>query len=66
MNEKVSFESALARIGAISAALNSRETPLEESVKLYGEAIRLIDVCKKRIETAKLTVERLDGKENGS
>jgi len=60
MAEKLSFEQALSRIADISAAMNDRDLPLEESVKLYGEAVGLIEVCKRRVETAKLTVEKLE------
>jgi len=63
---KISFEDGLRRLEEISAALNNRDLPLEEAVKLYGQALELISVCKKRIETAKLTVERLENKENDS
>lgn len=60
MAEKLSFEQALNRLSEISAAMNDRELPLEESVKLYGEAVGLIEVCKRRVETARLTVEKLE------
>jgi len=66
-NDKISFEAGLRRLEEISALMNDRserELPLEESVKLYGEALELIAVCKKRIETAKLTVERLENERN--
>jgi exodeoxyribonuclease VII small subunit len=60
MNEKLSFEKSLARLSEISAGLNDSNLPLEESLKLYGEAVGLIDICKRRIESAKLTVERIE------
>ncbi|MCL2071669.1 MAG: exodeoxyribonuclease VII small subunit [Oscillospiraceae bacterium] len=56
----LTFEQSLARLSEISAAMNDSELPLEESLKLYGEAVGLIDVCKRRIETAKLTIERIE------
>jgi exodeoxyribonuclease VII small subunit len=40
--------------------MNDSNLPLEESLKLYGEAVGLIDVCKRRIESAKLTVEKIE------
>ncbi|MCL2633900.1 MAG: exodeoxyribonuclease VII small subunit [Oscillospiraceae bacterium] len=64
MAEKLDFEQALSRLTEISAAMNDQNIPLEESLKLYGEAVGLIDICKRRIETAKLTVEKIEKIEN--
>ena len=66
MAEKLNFEQALTRLNEISSAMNNPEIPLEESLKLYGEAVGLIDICKRRIETAKLTVERIENADNES
>jgi len=60
MGGKLGFEESLNRLSEISAAMNDSNLPLEESLKLYGEAVGLIDVCKRRIETAKLTVEKIE------
>ena len=57
---QMSFEESLSRLTEISAAMNDANLPLEESLRLYGDAMSLIDVCKKRIETAKLTVEKIN------
>jgi len=60
MPERLNFEQSLSRLTEISAAMNDQNLPLEESLKLYGEAVGLIDICKRRIETAKLTVEKIE------
>jgi exodeoxyribonuclease VII small subunit len=60
MADKLSFEQSLDKLSQISAAMNDSSLPLEESLKLYGEAVGLIDVCKRRIESAKLTVEKIE------
>ena len=57
---KLGFEQSLTRLTEISSAMNDSNLPLEESLKLYGEAVGLIDVCKRRIESAKLEVERIE------
>jgi exodeoxyribonuclease VII small subunit len=62
---KVNFEESLKRLAEISAAMNDSNLALEESLKLYGEAVGLIDICKRRIETAKLTIEKIEGANNG-
>lgn len=58
--EKLSFEQSLTRLSEISAAMNDSNLPLEDSLKLYGEAVGLIDICKRRIETAKITIEKIE------
>jgi len=58
--QKLSFEQSLNRLSEISAAMNDSNLPLEDSLKLYGEAVGLIDICKRRIESAKLTVEKIE------
>ena len=65
MSNKLNFEQSLARLSEISAAMNDSNLPLEDSLKLYGEAIGLIDICKRRIETAKLTVEKINADKSG-
>ena len=64
MSKKLNFEQSLAKLSEISAAMNDSELPLEDSLKLYGEAVGLIDICKRRIETAKLTVEKIENDDN--
>ncbi|MCL1881634.1 MAG: exodeoxyribonuclease VII small subunit [Oscillospiraceae bacterium] len=61
---KMDFEQSLSRLTEISASMNDATLPLEESVKLYGEAVGLIDICKRRIESAKLEVEKITSKSN--
>jgi exodeoxyribonuclease VII small subunit len=59
-SNKLNFEESLSRLTEISTAMNDSNLPLEESLKLYGEAVGLIDICKRRIETAKLEVEKIE------
>ena len=40
--------------------MNGAELPLEESMKLYSEAVDLVKFCKEYITNAKLTVEKLE------
>jgi exodeoxyribonuclease VII small subunit len=63
MENKLSFEQSLDKLSQISAAMNDSNLPLEESLKLYGEAVGLIDICKRRIESAKLEVTKIENKE---
>ena len=54
------FEQAMKRLAEISDRMNSAELPLEESMKLYSEAVDLVKFCKEYITNAKLTVEKLE------
>jgi exodeoxyribonuclease VII small subunit len=64
LTNKLNFEQSLARLTEIGTAMNDSNLELEESLKLYGEAVGLIDICKRRIESAKLEVEKIEAKEN--
>ncbi len=50
------FETAFARLEEIVAALEKGTAPLEESMKLYEEGVRLIRVCGARIAKARQLV----------
>lgn len=54
------FEHAMKRLAEISERMNAAELPLEESMKLYTEAVQLVKFCKEYIADAKLTVEKLE------
>jgi exodeoxyribonuclease VII small subunit len=58
--QELNFEKSLARLTEISGAMNDSNLQLEESLKLYGEAVALIEVCKTRIESAKLEIEKIE------
>ncbi|MCL2754137.1 MAG: exodeoxyribonuclease VII small subunit [Oscillospiraceae bacterium] len=60
MTNRLNFEQSLARLSEISAAMNDSNLALEDSLKLYGEAVGLIDICKRRIESAKLEITKIE------
>ena len=53
------FERSMARLAEISELMN-KELPLEETMKLYTEAVELTKQCREYINAAKLTVEQLE------
>lgn len=53
------FEQAFARLETILAHLNSGEVSLDESLKLYEEANRLILACHGRLSEAEQKVQLL-------
>lgn len=53
------FEKAFTRLEEILEKMNSGETSLDESLKLFEEADSLINICNKRLTNAERRVEML-------
>lgn len=53
------FEDALARLEEIVKELESGDLPLDPSLKLFEEGIKLARICNKRLEEAERRVEIL-------
>ena len=60
------FEAALARLEEIVKELETGDLPLEQSLKLYEEGIKLSRLCNKRLEDAERRVEILLKDKNGT
>ncbi len=59
------FEAALARLEEIVQELEKGDIPLEQSLKLFEEGIKLSRICNKRLEEAERKVEILMKDKNG-
>lgn len=57
--QTLSFESAYARLEQILEKMNSGKASLEDSLKLYEEADRLINWCSKQLTDAEKKIEVL-------
>ncbi len=66
MSKKQTFEEAFKRLEEIAALLDSGETPLEESMKLYEEGMKLIKICSEKLEQAEQKIRKLSEKADGS
>jgi exodeoxyribonuclease VII small subunit len=60
-----SFEQAYARLEEILEQMNSGKVSLDESLKLYEEADRLIASCNSRLNEAEQKIESLIKNRNG-
>ena len=60
------FEAALARLEEIVKELETGDLPLEQSLKLFEEGIKLSRLCNKRLEDAERRVEILLKNKNGT
>lgn len=57
--EGLSFEQALAELERIVGQLESGQAPLEQSIALYERGAMLKAHCEKRLEAARLRVEKI-------
>lgn len=56
---QLSYEKAFERLEQILAQMNSGKTPLEESLKLYEEAEKLMQTCTAALNSAEQKIEQL-------
>ena len=57
--DALTFEQALAELEQIVAKLESGQAPLEESIAMYERGAILKAHCEKRLEAARLRVEKI-------
>jgi exodeoxyribonuclease VII small subunit len=57
--ETTSFEKAFERLEQILTLMNSGKQSLEDSLKAFEEAEKLIQVCEKRLTSAEQKIEQL-------
>ncbi len=65
MAQKQTFEQALERLEEISRLLESGDTSLEESLKMYEEGMKLIDFCNAKLNEAQKKIQRLTKTSSG-
>jgi exodeoxyribonuclease VII small subunit len=56
---KLSFEQALAELEKIVGELESGQAPLEKSIEIYERGAALKTHCEKKLEAARLRVEKI-------
>lgn len=61
MDEKVTFEDNMIKLGKIVAELEKGDIPLEKAVEFYGEGVKLSALCKKQLEEAKIKITEDNG-----
>ena len=63
--KEATFETAFARLEEILERMNSGEATLDESLRLYEEADKLITNCSKMLNEAERKIETLVKNRNG-
>ena len=59
MEKDIKFEKAMARLEEIVQSLEKVDIPLEDSLKIFEEGIRLSQVCMAKLDEAEKKVEIL-------
>jgi exodeoxyribonuclease VII small subunit len=66
MKKEMTFENAIARLEEIVAALESGDSPLDETMSLFEEGIRLSEVCNKKLTAAEQKIIKVTGQAGAS
>lgn len=59
MAKELTYEQAMKRLEEIVTILNDGKKPLEESIKLYEESVRLAGFCNEKLENARLKITEI-------
>lgn len=64
--KEVSFEQALQELEVLVQKMEAGQVPLEEAVALYERGVSLKKICAKKLEEARLRVEKITLDESGA
>ncbi|MBQ2765874.1 MAG: exodeoxyribonuclease VII small subunit [Clostridia bacterium] len=65
-NKELAFEEALARLEEIVRALDGGAAPLDESLALFEEGVKLVKLCSGKLDAAEQKVKILVRGEDGN
>lgn len=57
--KEITFEQALERLENIVASLENGDAPLDESLTLFEEGVKLVKLCNNKLENAEEAVKQL-------
>lgn len=63
--KKMSLEETMSRLEEIVGELEGEKLPLEKSLKLYEEGIKLVGQCSAELEAARRKIQMLQQGKNG-
>ena len=66
MKKSISFEEALSALEEIVRKLESSDTTLDDSLKSFEEAVKLVKICNEKLDNARSRVSMLVEGEDGS
>ena len=56
MDNNLSFEENMKKLSEIVSELEKGDIPLEKSVELYGDGVKLSALCKNQLDNAKIKI----------
>ena len=59
MQEKMTFEAAMAELEEIVRKLENGQIPLEDAVKAYEKGLQLKKICETKLNDAQMKIEKL-------
>ena len=59
VKKEITFEQALERLENIVASLENGDAPLDESLTLFEEGVKLVKLCNNKLENAEEAVKQL-------
>ncbi|MBP5344065.1 MAG: exodeoxyribonuclease VII small subunit [Alphaproteobacteria bacterium] len=59
MQEKITFEAAMAELEEIVRKLENGQIPLEDAVKAYEKGMQLKKICETKLNDAQMKIEKL-------
>ena len=57
--KEITFENAIERLEAIVEMLENGDAPLDESLSLFEEGVKLVKLCNDKLEVAEASVNKL-------
>lgn len=65
--KKMTYEEAFSSLEELVAKLEKGDMPLEETTKIYADAVKLADFCSQTLEKSRIKIEKLtEGHEENS
>ena len=65
MDNELSFEQALARLEEIVRLLESGSAPLDKSLELFEEGVKLVKMCNSKLDNVEQRIKILSKGEDG-
>ncbi len=62
-NKELTFEENLNKLESIVKNLESGETPLDEAIDQFTEAMKLVEVCDKKLKNAEEKITKIVNKD---
>ncbi len=63
MKQKMTFEQAIDRLAEIVQQMESGKAPLDDTLKLYEEGVKLAAFCDEKLKNAEQTVQTVTAQE---